>query len=167
MLQRILPLIPDGGAIILNASVGASLGSPTASIYNAAKAAVRSFGRTVASAAASRRIRVNTISPGPVDTPIFAKLGLPPESVISLKQQMAAAMALKRLGTPNEIAKVALFLASEDASFMIGSEVLVDGGIRENVLIVAVPAVAEIEVFNLANSRRLTPMSRPSLKRIP
>ena len=124
-VQNAVPLIPDGGAIVLIASVVASKGFPGASVYSATKAAVRSFGRTLAAELAPRRIRVNTISPGPIMTPIFGKSGLTPEE----SQQFIQGVALKRFGQPEEVASAALFLASEEASFVLGAEVLVDGGL--------------------------------------
>jgi len=130
-VQKLLPLMPDGGAVLLNASVVSRKGLPAASIYSATKAAVRSFGRTLAAELAPRRIRVNTISPGPVATPIFDKLEMPKEAADRMSQDLQQEVALKRFGTPEEIAKVALFLASEDASYMVGSEVFVDGGLAE------------------------------------
>lgn len=131
VVQKALPLIPDGGAILLNASVVSRKGMPATSIYSATKAAVRSFGRTLAAELAPRRIRVNTISPGPVATPIFGKTGLPKEAIDQFSREMEQGVALKRFGTADEIAKVALFLASDDASFMVGAEVFVDGGLAE------------------------------------
>ena len=131
IVQKALPLIPDGGAILLNASVVSRKGMPAASIYSATKAAVRSFGRTLAAELAPRRIRVNTISPGPIATPIFNKTGLPKEAIDQFSRDMEQGVALKRFGPADEIAKVALFLASDDASYMVGAEVFVDGGLAE------------------------------------
>jgi NAD(P)-dependent dehydrogenase (short-subunit alcohol dehydrogenase family) len=128
LVQRTVPLIPDGGTILFNASVAGSKGFPGTSVYSATKAAVRSFGRTLAAELAPRRIRVNTVSPGPVSTPIIGKIGLPPEGAAQFEQQMTQLVALKRFGEPAEIARVALFLASEDSSFLVGSEIYADGG---------------------------------------
>ena len=128
-IQQILPLIPDGGSILLNASVAARIGRPRISVYAATKAAVRSLGRTIAAEVAPRRIRVNTISPGPVATPLFPKMQLPPDAAEHMQKRMADGTALKRFAQPEEIARVALFLASDDASYMLGAEVHVDGGI--------------------------------------
>lgn len=130
-VQKALPLIPDGGAILLNASVASKKGFPGASIYAATKAAVRSFGRTLGAELSPRRVRVNVISPGPVDTPILSKGNLPPEAVQQLMDGMAQAVSLKRLGRPEEIAQAALFLVSNEASFVIGAELFVDGGLAE------------------------------------
>jgi NAD(P)-dependent dehydrogenase (short-subunit alcohol dehydrogenase family) len=130
-IQKALPLIPDGGAILLNASVAGSKGYPDTSIYSATKAAVRSFGRTLAAELAPRGIRVNTISPGPISTPIFNKVGLPAEAVAGMKENFVSGVALKRIGEPDEVAQAALFLASTAASYISGSELFVDGGMAE------------------------------------
>ena len=128
-IQQILPLIPDGGSILLNASVAGRIGRPRISVYAATKAAVRSLGRTIAAELAPRRIRVNTISPGPVQTPLFPKMNLEQSAIENIQKRMAESTALKRFASPEEIARVALCLASEDASYLIGSEIQVDGGI--------------------------------------
>jgi NAD(P)-dependent dehydrogenase (short-subunit alcohol dehydrogenase family) len=130
-VQKALPLIPDGGSILLNASVVSTKGFAGASVYSATKAAVRSFGRTLAAELAPRRIRVNTISPGPIATPILSKLEMPAEARDQFSASMEQSVALKRLGQPEEIARVALFLASDDASFLVGTEIFADGGLAE------------------------------------
>jgi NAD(P)-dependent dehydrogenase (short-subunit alcohol dehydrogenase family) len=130
-VQAALALIPDGGTILLNASVASKKGFPGASVYSATKAAVRSFGRTLATELAARGIRVNTLSPGPVSTPIFARSGMPPEAIEQIQHGMAQGVALKRMGRPEEIAQTALFLVSADASFVNGIELFADGGLAE------------------------------------
>jgi NAD(P)-dependent dehydrogenase (short-subunit alcohol dehydrogenase family) len=130
-VQKALPLVPDGGAILFNASVVGKKGLPGTSVYSATKAAVRSFGRTLAAELAPRRIRVNTISPGPITTPIYDKLGMPADATRQFEENMAQSVGLKRFGQPAEVAKTALFLASEDASYVVGAEVFVDGGFAE------------------------------------
>jgi len=127
-IQTALPLIPDGASILLTSSVAGKKGFPGAPVYSATKAAVRSFGRTLATELAPRGIRVNTLSPGPVDTPIFGKNGGDPEE---LKKQFASTVALKRLGTIEEMAHAALFLSSNDAGFIVGAELFADGGLAE------------------------------------
>lgn len=130
-VQKALPLLVDGGAILLNASIVSKKGFPATSVYAATKAAVRSFGRMLAAELAPRKIRVNTISPGPIDTPIYAKLGFAADAQKAFEENMASTVALKRFGQAEEIAKVALFLASDDASFVVGAELFVDGGLAE------------------------------------
>jgi NAD(P)-dependent dehydrogenase (short-subunit alcohol dehydrogenase family) len=124
-------LLSDGGAVLLNASVASRKGFAGASIYSATKAAVRSFGRTLAAELAPRRIRVVTISPGPVATALFSKLEMPKEAVEAIAAGWAEGVALKRIGRPEEIANLALFLASDEASFITGTEVFADGGLAE------------------------------------
>jgi NAD(P)-dependent dehydrogenase (short-subunit alcohol dehydrogenase family) len=130
-VQKSLRLLSDGGAVLLNASATWRKGFPGTCIYAATKAAVRSFGRTLATELAPRRIRVNTISPGTIATPILGKLEMPKEAVDAVAARMADGVAFKRLGRPEEIANLALFLASEDASFITGTEVFADGGLAE------------------------------------
>jgi NAD(P)-dependent dehydrogenase (short-subunit alcohol dehydrogenase family) len=130
-VQSALPLIPSGGSILLTASVVSKKGFSGSSVYAATKAAVRSFGRTLATELAPRGIRVNTLSPGPVTTPLFAKMGLPKEAIGEMHQRMSQSVALKRMGTSEEIAQAALFLSSDDASLVVGAELFVDGGLAE------------------------------------
>jgi NAD(P)-dependent dehydrogenase (short-subunit alcohol dehydrogenase family) len=130
-VQSALPLIREGGSVLLTASVVSKKGFSGTSVYAATKAAVRSFGRTLATELAPRGIRVNTLSPGPIATPIFAKMGLPEEAVGQMQDRMAQTVALKRLGTAEEIARAALFLSSGDASLIVGAELFADGGIAE------------------------------------
>jgi len=128
-IQTALPLIPEGGSIILNASVVASKGFPMTSVYSATKAAVRNFGRTLAAELAPKGIRVNTVSPGPVTTPIYDKLGMSGEQQKGFEEQMASTVALKRFGQPEEIASAVLFFATPASSYVTGAELLVDGGL--------------------------------------
>jgi NAD(P)-dependent dehydrogenase (short-subunit alcohol dehydrogenase family) len=130
-VKKCLGLLSDGGAVLLNASVASRKGFAGASIYSATKAAVRSFGRTLAAELAPRRIRVVTISPGPVATGLFSKLEMPKEAAEAVAAGWAAGVALKRMGRPEEIARLALFLASDEASFITGTEVFADGGLAE------------------------------------
>ncbi len=129
-LQSLLAILADPSSVVLNASVVAQLGFPGASIYSATKAAVVSLGKTLAVELAPRGIRVNTISPGPIATPIYNKLGMTPEAVKGFEDTMAAQSLLKRVGRADEIARAARFLLSEDSSYVTGSELLVDGGVR-------------------------------------
>ena len=127
-VQKALPLIPDGGSIILNGSVVSQKGFPNSSVYSATKAAVRSLARTLTTDLKDRKIRVNTISPGPIETPIFETFTDNEEQVRAVKENFASTVPLGRLGQPDEIGKAALFLASSDSSFIAGAELFVDGG---------------------------------------
>lgn len=131
VMKHAAPVIPDGGSIILTASVAASSAGDGYAVYGATKAAVRSFGRTFAHELAPRRIRVNTISPGPIETPIFGKVGIPADQMAGLVEGMAAQIPLKRIGRADEVAAAALFFASDESSFTTGTELFVDGGMAE------------------------------------
>ena len=130
-VQKALPLLRDGGSIILNASIAGSKGLEAMSVYCASKAAVRSFARTWTVDLKARKIRVNALSPGPIDTPAMNGLGKTEAEVDQFKSSMAAAVPLGRIGLPDEIATVALFLASDDSSFVTGIELFVDGGMAQ------------------------------------
>ncbi len=127
-VQKALPLLTDGGSIILNASIVSIKGTPAFSVYSATKAAVRSFARTWTVDLKDRKIRVNALSPGPIDTPGVDGLVGSPEEAERFKEAMAAQVPLGRIGDPDEIAKVAVFLASDDSSYVTGIELYVDGG---------------------------------------
>ena len=130
-LQKALPLLNSGASVILNASVVSKYGFPGASAYAASKAAVRSIGQTVAAELAPQGIRVNLLSPGPIDTPIYGKTGLPKEAVDGMGEKFAASVPLGRFGTPDEMANVALFLASDESSFITGADIQADGGMTQ------------------------------------
>ncbi len=130
-VKKSLGLLSDGGVVLLNASVASRKGFAGASIYSASKAAVRSFGRTLATELATRRIRVITISPGPIATALLSKLEMPKEAVDVIATSWTEGVALKRIGQPGEIANLALFLASDEASFITGTEVFADGGLAD------------------------------------
>ena len=121
-VQKALPLMPDGGAIIMNASIASIKGFGGMSVYNASKAAIRSFARSWTSDLKARKIRVNVISPGTIDTGVF--VGVPSE----VKDQFVSIIPMGRIGRSEEIAKAALFLASDDSTFITGIELFVDGG---------------------------------------
>jgi NAD(P)-dependent dehydrogenase (short-subunit alcohol dehydrogenase family) len=127
-VQKALPLMPDGGSIILNASIVSVKGFPAFSVYAATKAAVRSFARSWTNDLKERKIRVNVISPGPIDTPILDGLGQTDEQRKEIRTQFASIVPLGRMGQPDEIGKTAVFLASDDSSFVAGVELFVDGG---------------------------------------
>jgi NAD(P)-dependent dehydrogenase (short-subunit alcohol dehydrogenase family) len=130
-VQKALPLMPDGGAIILNASIVSIKGMEAFSVYSATKAAVRSFARTWTTDLKARKIRVNVVSPGPIETPAIDTLAGSEEKSREFKSGMVSQVPLGRMGTPDEIAKVAVFLASDDASFVAGVELFVDGGMAQ------------------------------------
>jgi NAD(P)-dependent dehydrogenase (short-subunit alcohol dehydrogenase family) len=130
-VQKALPLMPEGASIILNASIVASKGLSANSVYSATKAAVRSFARTWTTDLKDRRIRVNAVSPGPIDTPGLNELAASRGSAAQQFKLLSSAVPLGRLGTPDEIAKAVLFLASDDSSYVTGTELFVDGGFAQ------------------------------------
>jgi NAD(P)-dependent dehydrogenase (short-subunit alcohol dehydrogenase family) len=130
-VQKALPLLPDGASIILNASIVASKGLPANSVYSATKAAVRSFARTWTTDLKDRRIRVNAVSPGSIDTPGLNDLLASAEAGQQRKKMISNSIPLGRFGTPDEIAKAVVFLASNDSSYITGTELFVDGGFAQ------------------------------------
>jgi len=130
-VQKALPLLPDGASIILNASIVASKGLSSNSVYSATKAAVRSFARTWTTDLKDRRIRVNAVSPGPIDTPGLNNLVASSEAGRQRMAAISTTVPLGRLGTPDEIAKAVVFLASDDSSYITGTELFVDGGFAQ------------------------------------
>jgi NAD(P)-dependent dehydrogenase (short-subunit alcohol dehydrogenase family) len=130
-VQKALPLMPDGSSIILNASIVASKGLAANSVYSATKAAVRSFARTWTTDLKDRRIRVNAVSPGSIETPGLNDLLASSEAGEQRRNMISNSVPLGRLGTPDEIAKAVLFLASDDSSYVTGTELFVDGGFAQ------------------------------------
>jgi len=130
-VQKALPLFQNGGSIILNSSVGGSKGYEGFSVYGATKAAIRSFARSWTVDLKHRNIRVNAVSPGPINTPIFRSAGQNEEEVQQVKKYIASTIPLGRIGNPEEIANAVSFLASDDSSFVTGIEMFVDGGIAQ------------------------------------
>lgn len=130
-VQKALPLLSDGASVILNASVAHYKGTPMHSVYAATKAATRSFARGWTTDLKDRKIRVNSLSPGLVETPIFGKLGVPAEVVQEALPALLAVMPMGRVGRVEEAATVALFLASDDSSFVTGIDLPVDGGLGQ------------------------------------
>jgi NAD(P)-dependent dehydrogenase (short-subunit alcohol dehydrogenase family) len=130
-VQKALPLMPKGASIILNASTNSIKGIPAFSVYGATKAAVRSFARTWTLDLKERKIRVNAISPGVVPTPGYDHLGLNDEQLQEFVNSQAVTIPLGRVGTPDEIAKAVVFLASDESSFVNGIELFVDGGMAQ------------------------------------
>ena len=132
-VQKALPLFQDddGGSIILNASIAASKGLEALSVYSATKAAVRSFARTWTVDLKHRKIRVNAISPGPIDTPGVNAVAQTKEQIEQIKTSIVASVPMGRMGSPDEVAKATLFLASDDSSYVTGIELFVDGGMAQ------------------------------------
>jgi NAD(P)-dependent dehydrogenase (short-subunit alcohol dehydrogenase family) len=129
--QKALPYLNDNASIILNTSIVNSVGWPGTSVYSAAKAAVRSLARTLSADLLSRGIRVNAVSPGPIATPIFSRMGLPKDATDALAQSILAQVPMKRFGDPAEVANAVAFFASPDSSYVTGAELRVGGGIGE------------------------------------
>ncbi len=130
-IQKALPFLNDGASIILNTSVVSSKGTAGASAYSATKAALRSLARTAAAELVGRGIRVNAVAPGPIVTPIFGKTGLPKEAIEEFAKETISKIPMKRFGQPEEVAGTVAFLASQDASYITGVEINVDGGLGQ------------------------------------
>jgi len=131
-VEKFLPILKDGASIINLASINAYTGMPNTAIYAASKAAMNSYTRTASSELAPRKIRINSINPGPVETSIFSKTGLPEEALNGMATTVLNKIPLGRFGQPEDIANLVIFLASDDSSFMTGSEINIDGGININ-----------------------------------
>jgi NAD(P)-dependent dehydrogenase (short-subunit alcohol dehydrogenase family) len=130
-VQKALPLLRDGSSIILTASGAGQKGMEASSVYAATKAAVRSFARTWTTDLKGRKIRVNAVSPGPIDTPIFGKMGISEEQAQGFKQAVAGMVPMGRIGTVEEVARTVLFLASSDSSYITGIDLAADGGLAQ------------------------------------
>jgi NAD(P)-dependent dehydrogenase (short-subunit alcohol dehydrogenase family) len=130
-VQKALPLMPDGASIVMNGSMVSMKGMPAFGVYAATKAALRSFARTWSVDLKSRKIRVNVVSPGTVITPGLKNAGLSDEQIAQIEAEAAAATPLGRVGTPDEIAKAVVFLASDESSYVTGIELFVDGGLAQ------------------------------------
>ena len=134
-IEKFLPIVNDGASIINLSSINAYTGMPNTAVYAASKAALNSYTRTAATELAPRKIRVNAVNPGPVSTPILTKTGMPEEQLNGFAEAMQNRIPLKRFGQPEDIAKLVAFLASDDASFITGSEYNIDGGMNVNPLL--------------------------------
>jgi len=130
-IQKAVPLLSDNASIILNTSINAHIGMPNSSVYAASKAALITLARTLSAELVGRGIRVNAVSPGPITTPIINRMGLPPEQIKQMAESLQGQIPMKRFGTPEEIAKTVLFLASSDSSFLLGTEIVADGGMSQ------------------------------------
>lgn len=134
-VEKFLPILNEGASIINLSSVNAYTGMPNTAVYAASKAALNSYTRTAASELAPKGIRINSVNPGPVETPIFGKTGMGEDQLNGFAQAIQQRVPLKRFGKPGEIAKLVSFLASDDASFITGAEYNIDGGIAINPLL--------------------------------
>jgi NAD(P)-dependent dehydrogenase (short-subunit alcohol dehydrogenase family) len=130
-IQRALPILRDGASVVLTTSVAAELGMAGMSVYSASKAALRSLARSLSAELVGRGIRVNAVSPGPIETPIFGKMGLPSEAVDEMGGQILSRVPVGRMGQAEEIADAVVFLASPGSTFVVGSELVVDGGMSQ------------------------------------
>ena len=128
LIQALLGRFANPASIVLNASVNAHIGMPNTAVYGASKAALLSLARTLSGELISRGIRVNAVSPGPISTPLYGKLGLPEADLKTVAASIQSQVPAGRFGNPAEIAKAVVFLASDEASFTVGSELLIDGG---------------------------------------
>ncbi|MCF0059250.1 SDR family oxidoreductase [Dyadobacter sp. CY356] len=134
-VQKFLPIFNDGGSVIFNTSINAHVGMPNSAVYAGSKGAILSLNRVFATELAPRKIRVNAVSPGPVETPLYGKLGLSHEEVSGFGEILGKKILLNRFAQSSEIAKTILFLASDDSSFITGTEIVVDGGLTVNAVL--------------------------------
>lgn len=127
-IEKFLPMLKEGASVVVLSSIAAHTGTPNIAAYSASKAAINAYARTAAIELAPRNIRVNVVSPGPTETSIFGKLGLADEQITFVKENNRSIIPLKRMGQPEEIAQMVIFLASGDAAFITGAEFTIDGG---------------------------------------
>jgi len=131
LIKALLPRLNPGAAIVLNGSINAHIGMPNTSVYAASKAALISLAKTLSSELLSRGVRVNVVSPGPITTPLYGRLGLPAEQLSEVATNIQAQIPLKRFGTPDEIASAVLYLASSESAYIVGTELVADGGMSQ------------------------------------
>ena len=127
-IQKAVPLFARGAAVVLNASINAHMGMPSSSVYGASKAGVVNLAKTLSADLLQHGVRVNVVSPGPVATPILDRMGLPEEQTRQLKERITEQVPLKRFGQPDEIAAAVLYLSSSESGFVVGTELVIDGG---------------------------------------
>ena len=130
-VQSLLPILNEGSSVVLTTSVVNVKGMPGTSVYSLSKAGLRSMARTLSADLVDRKLRVNAIAPGPIETPIFGKLGMPQEALDQFSQQMIEKVPVKRFGQSEEVANAVAFLASEQSSYIVGAEIEVDGGFSQ------------------------------------
>lgn len=130
-IQALTPLFKRGAAVVLNGSINARIGMPHSSVYAASKAALISLAKTLSAELLERGVRVNVVSPGPVTTPIYGRLGLAPAQLDDMVASVIGQIPLKRFGTPDEIASAVLFLSAPESAFVVGTELIVDGGMSQ------------------------------------
>ncbi|PUA19557.1 SDR family oxidoreductase [Glaciimonas sp. PCH181] len=128
LIQALLPVFANPASVVLNTSINAHVGAAHSSVYAATKAAFLNMSKTLSSELLGRGIRVNTVSPGPVETPLYDKLGIPDAYRDQVNKDIAATIPFGRFGTPEEVAKAVLYLASDESRWTVGSEIIVDGG---------------------------------------
>lgn len=131
LTKHAIPNLNDGASIIFNTSIVHQKGFEGAAVYSATKGALRSYNKVLTTELAPRNIRVNSVAPGPIGTPIYGKMGMPEEAVEQMGESFAASVPLKRFGEPKEIAEAVLFLASDEASYVNGVELSIDGGLSQ------------------------------------
>lgn len=130
LIQALLPIFANPASIVLNASVNADIGMPNTSVYGASKAALLSLSRTLSGELIGRGIRVNAVSPGPINTPLYSKLGLSEENLKAVSASIQSQVPAGRFGKPSEIAAAFVYLASDESAFTVGAELMIDGGMR-------------------------------------
>ena len=128
LLQALLPILANPASIVLNTSVNAHVGMPNSSVYGASKAALQSFIRTLSGELIGRGIRLNAVSPGPIATPLYGKLGFSEADLKTVADSIKGQVPAGRFGEPSEIAKAVVFLASDEAAYTVGAEIMIDGG---------------------------------------
>ena len=128
LIQALLPLLANPASIVLNASINAHIGMPNTSVYGATKSALLSLTRTLSGELIGRGIRVNAVSPGPISTPLYGKLGFSEADLKTVAASIKGQVPAGRFGDPSEIASAVLFLASDESAFTVGSELIIDGG---------------------------------------
>lgn len=130
-IQALTPLLNRGAAIVLNGSINAHIGMPSSSVYAATKAALISFAKTLSSELLPLGVRVNVVSPGPIATPLYGRLGMEAAQLDEMAQSIQNQIPLKRFGTPDELATAVLYLSSPESAFIVGTELIVDGGMSQ------------------------------------